>query len=422
MISNSSISRFYLSKILIKNLKCFKGINVINLFDKSSFYSKWTIILGNNNTGKSTLLKLISKADTLSDSFFMGSGLHEEDFIEILADYEISACYIEAVKTSNLTERKIIKNLIAGKDVPYDDYNVGGHHEPSQILNKQYIDAYGTHRVLSKSTLTDYSKVEETTRSLFYDDVELTNAEEWLLQLDYARERRVKGASKRLEQVKILITSKIFPDITSLKFKTGKDFKSTVLFETTYGFVPLSGLSYGYQSTITWIVDLAKRLFDRFPTLNNPLEGPAIVIVDEIDLHLHPEWQRRIVKYLSDIFPNTQFIVTAHSPLVVQSAEIINLVILEKNESTGGVDIRQQFGSFQGWTVEEILRELMDMGEKTRSDKYLELMRLFEDALLSEKYADAKSAYDELDKILSPTSHQRKVLSIQLSSITPVHS
>ena len=169
---------------------------------------------------------------------------------------------------------------------------------------------------------------------------------------------------------------------------------------------------------MAWVVDLAKKLFERYPKLDNPLTGAAIVLVDEIDLHLHPDWQRKIISHLSGIFPNVQFIVTAHSPLIVQSAENVNLIILEKGEDNQ-THIRQEFGTFRGWTIEEILQDLMGLGDKTLSDTYLNLLHQFEDGLDSEDYEKAKSAYDELLLLLHPNSSQRKLLKLQLGAIAP---
>ena len=78
------------------------------------------------------------------------------------------------------------------------------------------------------------------------------------------------------------------------------------------------------------MVDLAVRMFRRYPNSFDPLSEHAIVLVDEIDLHLYPRWQRTIMSFLSDRFPNTQFIVTAHSPLVVQAAKDANIVLLRR--------------------------------------------------------------------------------------------
>ncbi len=78
------------------------------------------------------------------------------------------------------------------------------------------------------------------------------------------------------------------------------------------------------------MTDLANRLSERYSESDNPLSEPAIVLVDEIDLHLHPRWQKSIIRHLTDIFRQTQFIVTAHSPLIVQSAQDANIVLLRR--------------------------------------------------------------------------------------------
>jgi predicted ATP-binding protein involved in virulence len=425
-----SKSWLFISRIILKNVRCFKQKYEFSFLTKDGLPANWVVILGNNNTGKSTLLRLLAKYNFLDikndRNVDFPQTLSENSKLMALMDKGVSSYSgLDLLKISLENNKIIYPNGYTFHGSSYrNDIDKYRHEELEDKdinpqLSKQYIDAYGTYRGISETTLTDYTSYEETTRSLFFNNESLTNAEEWLLQLDYAFKSNVDGAKKRLSQITDLITGAIFDDIEDVKFETSKDFKSFVLFLTTYGWVRLRDLSYGYQSTITWVVDLAKRMFDRYPELENPLHGPAIVLVDEIDLHLHPEWQRKIIKYLSDLFPNTQFIVTAHSPLIVQSAENVNLIMLEKDDETGSINVRQQFGSFQGWTVEEILRELMDMGEKTRSDRFLKLLEAFEKGLDEENYEEAKAAYDELDKILHPASSQRKLLSIQLSSLVP---
>lgn len=424
MNDTNLIPTVYLSRLSLRNIKCFKEEYNISFADAEGKPVLWTVFLGNNNTGKTTLLRLLGSPSILNKSHW---GLQEVDTLSksiLKIQNKASASYYWVTSVGMNGQDIYNPNLpmhltesMPGWLPKYSDSSNSIKHINPE--NRLFIDGYGISRKPSNSTLVDYADFYNSTKGLFFDDELLVNAEEWLLQLDYANKSNVAGAKQRLDQLQQLILSHIFPDLLDLRFETKENFKPSVSFLTSYGWVKLHELSYGYQTTIAWVVDLAKRMFDRYPDLDNPLHGPAIVLVDEIDLHLHPEWQRKIIKYLSDLFPNTQFIVTAHSPLIVQSAENVNLIMLEKDDETGSINVRQQFGSFQGWTVEEILRELMDMGEKTRSDRYLELMRQFEDALLAEDYIGVKTAYSELDKILSPSSHQRKVLQIQMSSLIP---
>lgn len=423
-MNNSNVpSASYLRRLSLKNIKCFKEKYDISFADKEGKPAFWTVFLGNNNTGKTTLLRLLGSHNVLHRDYLESNSAplwHSIQDVDRRLD--ISYYWISEVVTQNKGAYSIEQpvSLTAGVTGISPKYNdVSDRVKRLGRERIQFIDGYGVSRKPSDAKLIDYTNFDNTTKGLFFDNELLVNVEAWLLQLDYANKSNKTGAKAHLIQLQHLVLSHIFPDLLDIRFETEENFEPFVSFLTSYGWVRLQDLSYGYQSTIAWVVDLAKRMFDRYPDLDNPLHGPAIVLVDEIDLHLHPEWQRKIIKYLSDLFPNTQFIVTAHSPLIVQSAENVNLIMLEKDDETGSINIRQQFGSFQGWTVEEILRELMDMGEKTRSDRYLELMRQFEDGLLAEDYAIVKASYDELDKILSPSSHQRKVLQIQMSSLIP---
>ena len=83
---------------------------------------------------------------------------------------------------------------------------------------------------------------------------------------------------------------------------------------------PLAALSLGYQAMFALTVDLGWRLFTAFPSSDEPLSESAIVLIDEVDLHLHPRWQRDLRRNLLTQFPKVQFIVTTHNPVTVQEA------------------------------------------------------------------------------------------------------
>lgn len=99
--------------------------------------------------------------------------------------------------------------------------------------------------------------------------------------------------------------------------------------------IPLSKLSDGYKCTISLIADIAYRMALLNPQLNeNVLEiTNGIVLIDEIDLHLHPEWQKRIISDLRNIFPKIQSIVSTHAPSVINSVKSENLILLEGEQA-----------------------------------------------------------------------------------------
>ena len=88
-------------------------------------------------------------------------------------------------------------------------------------------------------------------------------------------------------------------------------------------------LSDGYKIIIAMVADLAARMAEANPDMDNPLDSTGIVLIDEIDLHLHPRWQREILCKLTRVFKNIQFVVSTHSPIIVvgaaEIAQVINL-------------------------------------------------------------------------------------------------
>lgn len=91
--------------------------------------------------------------------------------------------------------------------------------------------------------------------------------------------------------------------------------------KATHRRLDITQLSSGYLALLSMISDLALRMIIANPKLDNPLHAPGIVLIDEIDLHLHPRWQRNIISGLSRIFPNLQFLITTHSPIILSGAD-----------------------------------------------------------------------------------------------------
>ena len=102
----------------------------------------------------------------------------------------------------------------------------------------------------------------------------------------------------------------------------------------------LSELSDGYQSVLVIILDLLLRYLYLYTELDDPMLGDATVIIDEIDLHLHPRWQRNIVAQLTSLFPRTQFVLSTHSPAVVQGAIDLGHSVVTLAERRGRVKVR----------------------------------------------------------------------------------
>ncbi|WP_437973655.1 ATP-binding protein [Sorangium sp. So ce295] len=105
-------------------------------------------------------------------------------------------------------------------------------------------------------------------------------------------------------------------------------------------------LSDGYRAMLSVVLDLAIRYAQTFSALDDPLAGEALVAIDEVDLNLHPRWQRRIIDRLTSLFPGTRFVLTTHSPAVVQAA------IDDKERATAVLVLDEKPG--QGTTVRQL--------------------------------------------------------------------
>ncbi|MDI9408626.1 MAG: AAA family ATPase [Candidatus Pacebacteria bacterium] len=106
----------------------------------------------------------------------------------------------------------------------------------------------------------------------------------------------------------------------------------------------LSQLSDGYLNIISIIMDYARRLSLFNPTMDNPLDAEGILLIDEIELHLHPKWQQRVLIDLQRVFPNTQIIVTTHSAAVLSTVHRDNIILLTEDHQVESLP--DDFGSY----------------------------------------------------------------------------
>ena len=171
--------------------------------------------------------------------------------------------------------------------------------------------------------------------------------------------------------------------------------------------VRIEQMSDGYRIMIAMIADIAARMAESNPSpecsgLDNPLNTPGIVFIDEIDLHLHPMWQRKVLKQLHNIFPNVQFIVTTHSPNVVMGAlELVQVVKLENGIINSDVDINQ----FKYYDISQLLLSNIFELDNVRSDDYLKIYKERKDLIFKDSSVglseDERKRLKELDEQIS---------------------
>ena len=166
-----------------------------------------------------------------------------------------------------------------------------------------------------------------------------------------------QSAAKRHLQVLRSAVDRFLPTYENLR---PADEKSSRLLIDQGGIaLDVGQLSDGERGVLALVLDLARRLSQANPSLDDPLsEGHAVVLIDEIDLHLHPKWQRQIVHKLTAIFPRCQFIATSHSPQVIGEVEHDRIHIIANGE------VYSPKHSF-GVDSSRVLEEIMDANPRT---------------------------------------------------------
>ena len=126
-------------------------------------------------------------------------------------------------------------------------------------------------------------------------------------------------------------------------------------------------LSSGTQGTLLWIYALALKIAKHYDWTEGWEKKPAILLIDEIENHLHPTWQRRVIPSLLQHFPGLQIFATTHSPFVVAGLKAGQVHLLRRNEE-GRVTVTTNTQDIIGWTADEILRIMMDVEDPTDAE------------------------------------------------------
>lgn len=389
--------------MVIKELKIenFRGIkNLLIPLGRTG-----AVFYGVNGAGKSTVIKainlLISQVlDKASLGRFKNTvSINEEDVsygssvTKITADlilsnreYEISRGY-DKKKRSSLGVHKstseisdFIRNDLAGNEFSelpiFVVYGVNRSvvDIPLRIRDKHSFDRIAAYE--KSSAGTDFRVFFEWYRN----------------QEDYENQVQAKNdhayLDPQLQAVREAIYS-LMPGFSKLMVERKPKLRMVISKENIR--LAIDQLSDGEKCYIAMIGDLARRMAVANPQAANPLNCSGIVLIDEVELHLHPEWQRRIVSALRNTFPNIQFIITTHSPQVL--GEIRDMDIFKLLKEEGNV-VAQKILSTFGRNSNFILEQFMDTSEKNLNinEKIANMYRF----ISSKNFIEAETIREEL--------------------------
>ena len=350
----------YIRSIKIKNIRSIKELRMD--FEPEGC-AGWHVLIGDNGSGKSSVAKAIAlgligieEAPALREEW--NTWLRQKTKrghveLSLLHDNNIGdfSCGMALEKTNAGVKPLRVKGLSGGK-------TIGDPEEIMQNIPKIFSVSYGPFRRF-KGGSKEYDKLKKSYSrilphlSLFGEDFALSDGLEWIKKIRFQQLEKKKEGEVFPLLKKLINKGELLPG--GAKFWEANS--DGVVFRDPNGCeLDVSELSDGYRSILSLTFDLIRQMvefydynevFQNINTKKMVIDVPGVVIIDEIDAHLHPTWQKRIGYWLTKYFPEIQFIVTTHSPLVCYAAEngtVWRLASPGSNQKSGkvtGTDLKR---------------------------------------------------------------------------------
>jgi energy-coupling factor transporter ATP-binding protein EcfA2 len=301
-------------------------------------YRNVNVVLGNNGSGKSTVLDAIALAlmSPIPQNGFRPNALIRRSnrgrLNQATVSLELVLHPLDAPETIPRGTQLRKLECRVGREGDYeflDGPAVGDSQYRQLFLDRSpaySVFGYGVFRRVeahSQGELQSRSKIRhpryDRVVTLFEDGVPLVPLSSWFPEF--------KPKSRRDEIVRLI--NRMTPK--SLRFKDTIDSSGELMFTYNNLDLPFSALSDGYKGHLGWIGDLLYRLQEVTPPETRIVDMPGVVLVDEIDAHLHPAWQQDIIGALARALPKIQFIFTTHSPLATGTLERANISIVSRH-------------------------------------------------------------------------------------------
>ena len=229
----------------------------------------------------------------------------------------------------------------------------------------------------------------------------------WCLKMDMAeykqkREIREYEAFKKTV-IRFMMEMEETNDEPILAYDTSVD---ELTYGTQDGVYPISYLSAGYQSILWMVMDLAYRNALLNPHVQDPEDMHGIVLIDEIDMHLHPKWQWKVVPALQNTFPNMQFIIATHSPIIISSCKCANLALLEEDHTITYEDCAYAY------SIRDVVEVIQGSDAIPRALR--KLSNDFDEALNDENYEKAGGILNEMKEQFGDDNTEVKAAKFEL--------
>lgn len=390
-----------IAKIALTNFRCFEHL-------ETTFDPRLTVLIARNGAGKSTLLDAIAlslgsfltrlpKVKGLSfkktDFRVNNEGLHPP-FMRIRCESTNGIIWDRTERRDKA--KKTLKAIPVGVGLKalneHVDKYINAHNEEAPYTLPIFI-YYGTGRGVFDIPLRKRAFNKHFSRFEAFDgSLESRTNFKRFVQYFYQLEEKESRLQKQKRSFDIelpelsairLAIQKLLPQFSNIRSAEPAgimvDWEKTEGGEKVIQPLRIEQLSDGYRTTLAMVMDIASRIAEANPFSEDPLETEGVILIDEVDLHLHPEWQREFLPRLVNVFPNIQFIVSTHSPFIIQSVKNGKLIDLDKEDVSGGASLDQEL------SIEDIAEDIMGMENVQRSalfneqveisDKYYRLLK-----------------------------------------------
>lgn len=395
------------------------------------FNPKFNVIIGKNGSGKTTALDAIA---TMLGTWFQGSGVpvhggnikthdcrfefkeiggevfrHVEEEVYLQAECSVSGNTLEWRRDFGDRGRRARDFIKHGSDlraaVTGEKHNVA----PLPVL--LYYGAgrlWNTHRNLEtsgpKSQIDAY-------KYCLDPHSDQKSFERWYKRMTQS------SIQKRAEFPSLgVVEQAVISCIPGAKkFYFDLELNAVVVDLDEEGLVPFNSLSDGFRNMVAMVADIAHRSFRLNPHYGAEaaLRSEGVVLIDEVDLHLHPKWQRRVVDDLKSAFPNLQFIVTTHSPFILQSAKNNEMIDVSLDSDRRYIDdlntdvaVPPPADTVENKSIEDIAESVMGIEVPQRSARFQEMYETAQKyySLLKSETADSRGEKDALKRRLDDLS------------------
>lgn len=387
---------------------------------------KSTVIFGVNGTGKTSVLKSVNLLYANIINQIVNRKELKQNFNLELDDIKYGKTQTKIKADFHIEEKQITYYRAMVRKTGKRMHDLAALKNIADLFHEKYVDDeqqenipifvnYGTNRLVldipmrirNRHIFDIYSAFDKAIENR----IDFRTFFEWFRgQEDYENECKVQNSDlqykdKSLETVKKAMLV-MLDGCTNLRVARKPKLEMKV--EKNGISLNVSQLSDGEKCTMTMFGDLARRLSIANPLLDNPLLGEGVVLIDEIELHMHPSWQRSVLKQLRETFPNIQFIVTTHSPIVLSEVDDDYNVFFLRNLGTSGEIV--ELKRLDGFDANYILEEFM--GTKSVNVKTEKLINDIYRLIACKAFDEAEGKVKELENITD--SANKDVLSAKI--------